>query len=53
MLTSVIRSFVIFDVSSLFTNGPIEDTLDFFYILFTISYSRYMPFNSDVLLKLI
>ena len=41
-----------FDVSSLFTNVPIEDTLDFLKN-YLQSHTVDMPFNSDVLLKLI
>ena len=43
---------VSFDVSSLFTNVPIEDTLDFMKN-YLQSHTVDMPFNSDVLLKLI
>ena len=43
---------VSFDVSSLFTNVPIEDTLDFLKN-YLQSHTEDMPFNSDVLLKLI
>ena len=43
---------VSFDVSSLFTNVPIEDTLDFLKN-YLQSHTVDMPFNSDVLLKLI
>ena len=43
---------VSFDVSSLFTNVPIEDTLDFF-LNYLQSHTVDMPFNSDVLSKLI
>ena len=43
---------VSFDVSSLFTNVPIEDTLDFLKN-YLQSHTVDMPFNIDVLLKLI
>ena len=43
---------VSFDVSSLFTNVPIEDTFDFLKN-YLQSHTEDMPFNSDVLLKLI
>ena len=43
---------VSFDASSLFTNVPIEDTLDFLKN-YLQSHTVDMPFNSDVFLKLI
>ena len=43
---------VSFDISSFFTNVPIEDTLDFLKN-YLQSHTVDMPFNSDVLLKLI
>ena len=43
---------VSFDVSSLFSNVPIKDTLDLLKI-YLQSHTVDMPFNSDVLLKLI
>ena len=43
---------VSFDVSSLFTNVPIKDTLDFLKN-YLQSHTVDMPFHSDVLLKLI